>query len=344
MSIYLGVLHSIVSMTVNSERIQKIADELEINMMQRALDRVLPDGLELKHYPRNNNDPLKPFVDYMIKEKVGMRLVDRIALECKNWQVIPTPEQFVLYFLARFTNCPSYVQKIIIGHVNFREEQLSTLREKGISYIDIGYQILPEYDEDKKTEYLNELSTNIAQIILTQTGRFREDCVSRAKLQIIGEEIRIEFADGITRSIRLTDKKKIWKKLSGLNVFPFIKVGNRPLDLINWTKFSVADMTEYYLKVPKQYEVYSNNAKFKETRSISKDYIERYDPIHELRKLATSELYTEFSKEIHDVTNQCERADIVWQEEICKLKRFGHDTKQEGISNFFKTIHWESIV
>ncbi|MDE1841537.1 MAG: hypothetical protein KGI09_06610, partial [Thaumarchaeota archaeon] len=171
------VLYSIAPMTVNSERIQKIADELEISMMQQAFDRVLPDGLELKHYPRNNNDPLKPFVDYMIKGKVGMRLVDRIALECKNWQVIPTPEQFVLYFLARFTNCPSYVQKIIIGHVNFREEQLSTLREKGISYIDIGYQILPEYDEDKKTEYLNELSTNIAQIILTQTGRFREDCV-----------------------------------------------------------------------------------------------------------------------------------------------------------------------
>lgn len=333
---------------IDTKRIREIADELEIHMMQQALKAVKPNAIESKHYPRNvPNDPLKPFVDYLLKEKVGDRLIDRIALECKNWRVIPTDEEFKDWFLGRFKNCPTYVLKIIIGHVNFKDEQLKALQKNQIKYFDIGYQILPEHNEEKKQEYLKELSSVIAKIILMQTGKFREDCVSNAKIKIIDDEISIEWADGLApKPLRLTSKKKILNRSSkGWWISGFQKIGPRPLDLIDWIAIDLNGTYTYYLTTPKSWDACSDEIKLEEWLPERKVDVMSFDErLNRLRKMATREEYSEHSREIYDLANKLEVIDIEWLEYLQRLKGFGFDTEKEGIFKFFKFVQWTSRI
>ncbi|MGI0057532.1 MAG: hypothetical protein ACREAK_09205 [Nitrosarchaeum sp.] len=331
---------------VSPQRRNELGNELEIKRMGQTLDSILPEGLKYKHYPRNlPNDDLKPFVDYMIKEKRGNREIDCIAIECKNWNIVPSQGQFESEILQRFEGCPTYVMKIIIGHVNFTENQLKQLRKRGIIYHDIGFQILPEDPNEIKEEYFDRLCWELASSILLRTGKYRKDCISQdTKINIIGNnEISVKHGFENPTHYNLKNRQSVLHRIKGDIISPIIRVGKRPLDIISYLRFN-DDISLNILYVPKDYVVYSTNIEFdiwehQENFQYSNDET----IVIKLREFAKIEKYSTYSDTLNKLAEQHEKTAKLLDKQKKIDKKFGYDPEKRGLENFIKIVQWRRI-
>lgn len=241
---------------ISPERNNQLGDELEVELMKnKVLPSIMPKGIEFKHIPKTEGGP-----DFLIKKDGKVEIV----IECKNWRnEVPTDGQVQTEILERFKKYKSGELKILVGHVNFTEEQKEGfLLKNEIWYDDLKSQIEPEDDELKKREFEEKLRSSIASAILFHIDKFRDDCISDMRVNIIGNnEISFEL-NGNKWPITLKSRSSIWFTRSGSLFSTFRKAGPNALDLIITIRGGLELHEQNFLIIPRKYKVYSNTVQF----------------------------------------------------------------------------------
>ena len=240
----------------SQNRRNELGDELEVKLMKnKVLPSIIPKGIDFKHIPKTIGGP-----DFLIIRDGKVEIV----IECKNWDnEVPSDGQVQTEILERFKNYKSDELKILVGHVNFTDEQKERfLLKNEIWYDDLQSQIKPEDGELKKHEFEEKLRSSVASVLLFHIDKFRDDCIGDMRVNIIGNnEISFEL-NGKKWPVNLKNRDSIWFRRFGSLFSTFRKVGPNALDLIITIRGGSELHEQNFLLIPRKYKVYSNTVQF----------------------------------------------------------------------------------